>query len=421
MKVALINPGSNIANDSPPINLGILAACLEKEDYETQIIDVASGDDFLSKIEAFNPDFAGITSNTPSITQGYRFADICREKGIWTIMGGVHPSVLPEEALKHADTIVVGEGEIVLPRLIKTPQKGIIKGQIVKDLDSLPMPAYHLLNMEFYTTIFERISLNFMSFVSRNTRMGTLLTSRGCPYNCTFCHNSYRGLPFRFNSPERVIEELGFLIDKYRIKGLFFVEDNIFCNQPRLREICRLMKEERIDLIWGGNSRVDNINKDILRIAKSAGCKQITFGWESGSQRILDILNKRTTIEQNRKSIELCNEAGIWASGTVMLGNPTETEEEIRLTQRFIIENDIKGPVGICVTTPYPGTKIWEWCKEQKRIPSNFKWEDFDFHHVPIPMTDIPLKRFIELVNESTQIVIDKFKYSRFLESMIGR
>ena len=412
MKVVLINPGIGKYNDSPPINLAILASYLRQFGHEIKIIDKLSGGNF-DDLEKFQPDFAGITGTTPVITDAYRCADKCREMGIWTVLGGVHTSILPEESLKHADTVITGEGEITLKELIANPRKGIISGKPTIDLDSIPIPAFDLLNMEFYLTVLKRVEMSFMSFTSHDKKIACLLTSRGCPYNCLFCHNSYRTLPYRCNSPKRVLKEIKYFLDKYNVDGFFFVEDNLFCNHSRLRKICELIKKEKLDIVWGANSRVDNINSKILKMAKSAGCKQVTFGWESGSQRILDILNKRTTIEQNIKSVKLCNIVGIKASGTVMIGNPTETEEDIKLTQRFLTENDITGPIGVCITTPYPGTGLWKWCEENKKIPKDFRWEDFDFHHVPIHMADIPLGRFLELANETIRIAIDKFNMEK--------
>jgi radical SAM superfamily enzyme YgiQ (UPF0313 family) len=235
------------------------------------------------------------------------------------------------------------------------------------------------------------------------------LTSRGCPYNCSFCHNSYRTLPFRFNTPEKVIEEIKLLVKNYDINAIFFVEDNLFVNRQRVRKICELLIKENLGIIWGANARVDNIDDDTLKLAYQAGCRQVTFGWESGSQRILDILNKRTTVEQNYESVRMCNRAGIAASGTLMIGNPSETVEDIRLTQKFMEESDIKGGIGICITTPYPGTKLWDWCIETGRVPEDFRWDEFDFHHVPIKVCDIPDDVFNMLVSESINMAVGKF------------
>ena len=176
------------------------------------------------------------------ISDAYRIADVCKSAGIYTVIGGVHASVMPEEALVHCDAVVKGEGEIVFEELCNTRKKGIFEGKPITDIDSIPMPAWDLVDMEYYLTVLSRVPMNFMSFMPKDTRMGTLLTSRGCPWSCSFCHNSFRTIPARYNSAERVIKEIRYLIDNYNIGGLFFVEDNFFSNPKRVKDICRLMK-----------------------------------------------------------------------------------------------------------------------------------------------------------------------------------
>lgn len=410
MKVALVNPGRRHEYAmTPPVNLGILASYLEKNDVEVKIIDELSGDNVGKELVDFNPDLVGLTGTTPLIEQTYRDADTSRELGFKTVIGGIHASILPEEAIKHADTVLVGEGEESLYSLTQRFEKGIKKGGWVKSLDDIPIPSWHLINMNFYLKVRQRTPMSFLSFAPKEHLTGVLLTSRGCPYDCIFCHNSFKDKPFRFNSPERVVKEIELLQQSYNVESIFFIEDNFFCIKERVKKICKLIKSRGIELVWGANSRVDNIDEETLRMAKEAGCRQVTFGWESGSQKILDILNKKTTVEQNYKSVELCNKVGILANGTVMLGNPYETEEDLILTQKFMKEAKIDGGIGVCITTPYPGTALWSWCKDNNKIPAKFWWSDFDYHKVPIKIIDLPLGRFLEIIEETIEIAIDKY------------
>ena len=212
-------------------------------------------------------------------------------------------------------------------------------------------------------------------------------------------------MPWRFNSPERVISEIEQLVNVYGVGAIFFIEDNFFANKARVKKICNLLKEKKINIIWGANARVNGIDLEILKIAKDAGLRQVTFGFESGSQRILDVLNKMTTVEQNKSAIELCNKAGLIPQGTVMIGNPTETLEDIRATQKFLREADIKS-VGVCITTPFPGTKIWDWCKERKLLPKSLDWSDFTYDRVTIPVCEaIPPKEIKRLAQETADIL----------------
>jgi radical SAM superfamily enzyme YgiQ (UPF0313 family) len=408
MKTLLINPGIGKYNDTPPINLAILAGYMESKGYEVKICDKLSGGIVEIDIENFKPDAVGITGTTPVIEDAFRVADYCKSLGIYTILGGIHTSIFPEESLKHADAIITGEGEIMLDELCQSRAKGIFKGKPIMDLDTLPLPSWHLLNMEFYVTVLSRSPINFMAFMPSDTRMGNLLTSRGCPWNCSFCYNSFRTLPARYNSAERVVKEIETLINNYHIDGMFFVEDNFFSNQKRVKDVCRLMKEKGISIPWGANSRVDCINEEILSIVKDANCRQITFGFESGCQKTLDNLNKKSTVELNRKAIRLCNQFGIKASGTFMIGNPDETAEDAQETLDFIDYNDILGPIGVCLTTPYPGTKIWELCKERGLLPENLCWDCLDFHHIPINMTKMSNEKLAEMYSKAVNIAMRK-------------
>jgi len=409
-KVALIAPGKcslKCQAVQEPLNLGYLAAYLEKNNIDVIIIDELANQNVKKEIEKFQPDIVGITATTPVVTDGYRIADMCREMGILTVMGGVHPSVMSEEALKHSDIVVKGEGEIALLDIVeKDIKSGIIIRPHIKNIDEIPPPARHLMQMEFYLYTKDRYPDSYLYFVPPRTKTGELVTSRGCPYSCTFCHNSWRGIPCRYNSAERVISEIKGLINDFGVGAIFFIEDNFFVNKPRLRKICKLIEENKIEIIWGANSRVDNIDSETIKIAKKSGCRQITFGVESGSQRILDVLNKRITVEQSRKAIKLCKEVGILVNATFMIGNPTETVEDIKLTQKFIMENDIDCP-GLCITTPYPGTELWKWCEKRGLIPEKINWEDLTCFKVSIPACDtISPEKITELYEETNNMII---------------
>jgi tRNA A37 methylthiotransferase MiaB len=218
------------------------------------------------------------------------------------------------------------------------------------------------------------------------------------------------------------VSEIITLVETYSIQALFFIEDNFFVNKIRIRKICELIKKEKLNLIWGANARVDNVDLEILQIAKEAGCRQVTFGFESGSQRILDVLNKRTTTEQNRRAIELCNKVGIIPQGTVMIGSPTETIEDVEATQQFLRESDIKS-VGVCIATPYPGTALWEWCKRHKLIPQKFNWSELDYNKIIIPAcTTLSPTQIKKLQRETQNIVIEKrsLKISELIHKILA-
>lgn len=389
IKVVLVNPGKDKQYAvQEPLNLGFLASYLEKHKVEVKIIDQLAGQNPKKEIIKYNPDFVGITGTTPVIEEGYKIGNWCMDHDFPVIFGGIHTSIMLNET-ESLYTIVKGEGENALLKIIRgeVPLGGIIQGEYIKSLDNIPPPARHLINMDFYMKSKDRNPDSYLYFVPKHMRVASMLTSRGCPWNCSFCWNSFRDIPIRYNSPIRVITEIDNLIEKYNIQAIFFIEDNFFMSKDRVRSISALLLSKykyKDEIIWGANARVDNINKQILQVVKEAGCKQITFGFESGSQRILNVLNKKTTVEQNKKVIELCRGVGIIPQGTVMIGSPTETIEDINKTREFIREMNIQETIGICLTTVFPGTKLWEWCKERDLIPNSFNWSNFNYQKVPI-------------------------------------
>lgn len=386
VKIALINPGKDKQySTQEPLNLGFLASYLEKHNIEVKIIDQLAEQKPQKEIKKFNPTFVGITGTTPLINDAFEIADWCMKHNYPVIFGGVHASI----QLNDTDslyTVVKGEGEKALLGLVKgeIPLNGIIEGEYIKNLDEIPPPARHLIDMNFYMRSKDRISDSYLYFVPKHTKVASILTSRGCPFECTFCWNSTRKVPVRMNSAPRVIAEMEILIKQYEAEALFFIEDNFFLSKIRVRKICEELIAKRIEIMWGANARVDGINLKLLQTAKQAGCEQITFGFESGSQKILNILNKQTTVEQNRKAIEICKEAEIIPQGTIMIGSPTETIEDINMTRQFIRDTEIQNTIGICITTAFPGTKLWEYCIEKNLIPESFSWSDFNYQKIPI-------------------------------------
>jgi len=386
INVLLVNPGRDVELAiQEPLNLGYLASYLKKQNIGVTILDEACGQDFYDAVKQIKPDFIGFSATTLAIKRAYELSDYCRNKGITTIIGGRHVSIYPEEGLKHADYIVVGEGELALLSIVTgNEKKGIVKKDPLKNLDDLPIIDRSLIDMNFYVKTKDRFQDSYLTFVPLNTLTAGIITSRGCPYNCIFCFNSYRGYPYRFHSAKRVVDEIKYLLKEYQIQAIFFLDDNLFANRSRLIEICNLIKQEKLSFIWGANSRVDNLDEASVIAAKEAGCKQITFGFESGSQKILNILNKQTTVEKMQEAVALVKKHGLLVTGTFMIGNPKESKADINLTKQFIQNNKIDS-YGICITTPYPGTKLFEICQTQGLLPSIDKLDWSKFAHSEFP------------------------------------
>jgi len=400
-RISLIYVGNEKYSGGEPLNLGFIAAYLEKHGVEVNIIDQVAGQNVKKELEKFQPNIAGITASTPLIYNAYEISKLCNDMGIFTVIGGVHASILPHEVIQHADAVVVGDGEIAMLNLAKKTKRGIIKGEWINNLDEIPLPARHLMQMNFHVRTKDRNpNSSYMYFVPKGAKVSTILTSRGCPYNCIFCWNSWRNTPYRFNSPERVIEEIKHLIENYDISAIWFHDDNLLVNKKRVKKICKLLKENEINIVWGCNSRVDIIDYDILKTIKDVGCKQVDFGFESGSQRILDVLNKKTTVEQNLKAIKLCRKVGLNFQGSFIIGSPTETLEDIKKTEKFIIDNDIEN-FQLCIMTAYPGTQLWSYCKENNMLPDKFDWSLFNSDYAPFSCNKNFTKEEIENIFNS--------------------
>ena len=407
-KLVLINAGKNYEYGvHEPLHLLGLAAYAKQYNHEVAIIDQIAGDDVFKKILKLRPDFVGITGTTAVISEAYEIADWCRNHGFKVILGGVHVTVMPEEALEHGDYVVKGEGERALIKILEGKAKeGIVTGDYIKNLDSLPKVNRGLINIRYYQKGKDRNPGTHLHFVPSNTKLGSLLTTRGCPFHCIFCHNSWRGLPVRMNSAKRIIEEMKELQDKYNTEAIFFMDDDFLFSKSRVLEFCRLYKEARLKVIWGCQARVTSLGLECLKELKETNCKQITFGIESGNQRILGMLkDNTTTVEQNKKALRLVKEAGILSCGSFMIGNPTETEQEIMETKKFILENKPDG-FGLSITTPFPGTRLWEMCKEKGVIPDKIDWKKFNLNKLTFALNDIPPEKMREIHNDFLNLVL---------------
>ncbi len=408
-RLVLVNAGKNYEYGvHEPLHLLGLAAYAKKFGHEVAIADQIAGENIFKKIEKIKPDFVGITATTAVISDAYEISDWCRKKGFKTILGGVHVTIMPEDALGHADFVVKGEGEEALIKILEgKAEERIVTGNYIKKLDELPKIDRDLINIKYYQKGKDRTPGTHLHFVPPNTKLNSIIATRGCPFNCIFCHNSWRGLPVRMNSAKRIIEEMIELRNKYGTEAVFFMDDDFLCGKSRIYEFCKLYKEAGLKIIWGCQSRVTAVDENLLKELKEAGCRQITFGIESGNQRILGMLkNNATTVEQNKKAIKLVKDAGILSCGSFMIGNPGETEEEIEDTRRFIIENKLDG-FGISITTPFPGTKLWKMCEEKGAIPKSINWSEFNLSKLTFNLTEIPEEKMQAIYNSFLNMVLE--------------
>ncbi|MEW6074793.1 MAG: radical SAM protein [Candidatus Omnitrophota bacterium] len=395
-KLAIINPRTSTAIESTePLNIMILGTYLKNAGIQVKIIDEVAGDDVVKETKEFSPDLVGFTSTTCSYPRAAQLMKTIKNLGYTTIIGGVHASALPESVLNEGfDMVVVGEGEKTLLKIVSEErQKGIFrteKADILK-AEEIPLPDRTLVNMEFYIRVKDRTPHDpNLDFVPIGAKMATMLSSRGCPFNCIFCHNTWRGIPVRFLRPEVMIEEIERLISHYGIRYIWFLDDEFFLNKSRASSFCEQLIRKRIKIHWATSVRPDSLDEGLVSIAALAGCKRLAFGFESGSQRILDVLNKRSNVEENLAIASLCHKYNIEVSGLIMVGNPTETKYDIKLTRDFIKKSK---PDSLCISvlTPFPGTRLWEWCREQGYLPDARRIDFSNFYYtyatIQIPAT----------------------------------
>ena len=397
-KTLLVNPGcidKETYGALEPFSVAYLASFLLKHGCEVRIADEMAGDDFKKEFDSFKPDIVGVTSTTQLIKRAYQILDYSKKRNALTVIGGPHASALPDEVAKHSDMVVVGEGERALLDIVQgNVRGGVVKRPHIADINQLPHPARDLLRMNYYLNARRLFPNHIFNFAPADAITSTVITSRGCPYRCIFCYNSWRNMPVRIRSVDNVIEELSALKAKYGTTALSFVDDELFFNKKRAADLFSRMIKEKFNFAWSGCARANLVDPELLALAKDSGCAKISIGFESGSQKILDVINKHTTVEQNRKAVGLCKKAGIKIGGYFMVGSPTETLEDIELTRNFIKESALDF-VGLFLCTALPGTEMYEKYADKSSAGPNL-WEKLNFYDYEISVNSVLSRRTIE-------------------------
>jgi radical SAM superfamily enzyme YgiQ (UPF0313 family) len=375
-----------------PLGIGYIAAVLEREGYKVKVLDMLimkmSDAGMPGVIEDFKPDAVGFTAVTPVVKSAFRAAKLIKEKypDIITFIGGPHATAMPDECLDNGmDFVVSGEGEettIDLLRNTGSPENvsGILykkNGEIIRtqerpfiqDLDAIPFPARHL---------FPPLSMyKGQEALGSMNPVGTILTSRGCPYACKFCFKAVFGTRFRQRSAESVLEEWKLLVDRYGVKEIAIVDDSFTTDIARVHKICDELIRSKSKTRWScpNGIRVDLGGYEMLKKMKDAGCYRVALGIESGSQRIIDSIGKKIRLEQIEETVRNCRRAGIKTMGFYMLGNLEETEETMEETIKFAkrLNTDY---AQFLIAIPYPGTFIYNEIKKNGKLYIN-DWDQY--------------------------------------------
>ncbi len=412
-----------------PIAIGTLASYMQKHGIEARIIDEEMIDITPAVLEAKlagleRPYVVGLSCLTAHVVRGYRLIKMIKAlyPDAIIVMGGLHVTALPEEALANgADFVIRGEGEealLQLYRAIRSGQKdftGILGvswmryGQIahnpdaplIADLDSIPPFPYHL--FDEYKDYYD---------------MGVVTSSRGCPFRCNYCSiRMMNGLTYRYKSPGRLLEEITLLVDKYHAKQILFYDDNFAFKKKRVKEFCDailaagLQKRVKFSI----QTRADNFYPDVVPLLAEAGFRDVGFGMETGVERLEQIISKGETVEEHRKAVALAKQYGFSVSLFMIFGLPTETgadrAESFRVVQKM---GSVASKYNNLI--PYPGTPLFEDTKDSDRLQIAPGWSNFNstlsitrsiFDKTPLPYvpdtcSEFELKRDIIRFNLKT-------------------
>ncbi len=377
-----------------PIYLAYLVAVLEKVGMEVEFVDAVveemSISDFADAAAKINPHMVVIECSTPSIEYDLLTARSLKERmsDVFIVLIGSHPTFFHREIMKEneqIDAICRGEFDLTVKDLAvglsNSDRLDKVKGityrdgegvqinqdrPLIENLDELPFPARHIVKSDYYRQ---------GTFTGKYCT--TIVSSRGCPYRCSYClwPRTLYGSRFRARSAENVVAEIEKVVRDYHIDEIYFDDDSLALNRARILKICQLTNQKGIKVKWISQCRVDSMDEEVLSAMKEAGCYYIRFGVESGSQEMLNIMKKKTTLAQIERAFELCRKVGIKTQAFFLFGIPGETRETIRETIGFA-KKLRPDSAQFAVVIPHPGTDLYQVCQREGWLKYK-SWEDF--------------------------------------------
>lgn len=401
------NDVSRLANIMPPLGLASISAFLTSKGLDNDIVDCYAHPDsdgiIKDYLQKYRPEFIGFSCTTSSFFDGERLAVLAKKitPEIKVVFGGVHVSALKEEVLDAypaLDFIVAGEGEETLLELMTAEPdalsgvkglvrrdetgKGVFNGQRTDflDLDSLPFPDYA--KLAGYPDAYSLPIFNYPK-----TPNASCLSSRGCPYACSYCDRSVFRRTFRYNSADYLYKHLEFLQQQYGVKHLNFYDDQFTFNRQRVVDFCEKVIENPLGITFNCAARAEHLDAELLGLMKRAGCWMISLGIETGDEELLAAHRQNPDLTMMRDKIKLIKEAGIRVKGLLMMGLPGETEQSIRKSQKYVYSLPIDD-FNLAKFTPFPGSPIYKTIKDAHGELGEFAedWEKMDcmeFQFVP--------------------------------------
>jgi len=391
MKVLFVNPPQTASKYkfmgviAPPLGIAYMAGVLQENNIDVEILDASAEDmdfkDVEKELLKRKPDLVALTALTPTIGRALETAQVVKETlpDSIVVMGGYHPTFNFIETLEdeNVDIVIRGEGEYIMLNLVQALEnqsslhdvKGIVfedknskeivvnpEAPLIQDLDELPFPALNLLPMKKYRLL------------DMDTHMTTMITTRGCPMQCSFCSSAaMHGKKIRERSVENIVDEIEYLKTNYDINTIAFMDDTFTLKKRKVMAICDEILKRNIEIMWGCTSRVDTLDEKLLKKMKEAGCITIFIGVESADQQQLDNMCKNTTIAKIENAFKIAHKLKIRTIASVALGMPGDTKEIMNKTVKFV--HKLKPNYAIySLATPYPGTRFYKEAFEKNLI-----------------------------------------------------
>ena len=391
MKVLFVNPPQTASKYkfmgviAPPLGIAYMAGVLQENNIDVEILDASAEDmdfkDVEKELLKKKPDLVALTALTPTIGRALETAQVVKETlpDSIVVMGGYHPTFNFIETLEdeNVDIVIRGEGEYIMLNLVQALEnqsslhdvKGIVfedknskeivvnpEAPLIQNLDELPFPALNLLPMKKYRLL------------DMDTHMTTMITTRGCPMQCSFCSSAaMHGKKIRERSVENIVDEIEYLKTNYDIDTIAFMDDTFTLKKRKVMAICDEILKRNIEIMWGCTSRVDTLDEKLLKKMKEAGCITIFIGVESADQQQLDNMCKNTTIAKIENAFKIAHKLKIRTIASVALGMPGDTKEIMNKTVKFV--HKLKPNYAIySLATPYPGTRFYKEAFEKNLI-----------------------------------------------------
>lgn len=401
-KIAFIQPMISDGNLTPPLGILTMASIMENEGWEIRFFDERIDSDVISAITDFKPNILGISAVTASVLRGHQLMTDIKNflPDVITVFGGPHPTVMPEEVLgwNSVDFVVVGEGEHAIrglgqwfiagrnplelaniPNLCYKTGNGIIKNPMRAllepgEIDKLPRPAFHLLNLE---QIFKK---NRHGLFQKGKRVLPIMGSRGCPNRCTFCCRMM-GFKIRYRDAKLLIDEIESMVSDYILDEIYFEDDNFTVNHSRAIEFLDLFIERNLGIYikFANGIRADAVDAEILEKMKKAGCYSISFGIESGSPRVIEMMRKNLSLEKAKENVRLAKSMGFLVGSNCIIGYPEETITDIEESLDYFMGLNLDS-MAVVNLIPFPGTEVRKLCEEKGYLTQEADdWNNYTF------------------------------------------